>query len=321
MNQFTTLLRREFWEHRNVFLFVPLGLSAFLVLMMTLSLFVMNMDAHNDSELNISTQGQGDSSYESDWSERDTALVRDIYIHKIRELADADPEHRQQVMNKFLVMLSAPVRTVLLFVIFFYLLGSLYDERKDQSVMFWKSMPVSDFKEVGSKLVSGLMVAPLIALACIAVTDICALSMGSILAALADTSIWSVIWSPANLIYHWFSMALYFLMQVIWLFPVFAWIVFVSAFARSIPLLWVFGIPIAIMIAEKVLFSVSWFSQFIANHMKPVGQLSMQSFSEYSLQTWQLAEMFTDIELWVGIVAGALLIYGAVWKRGRSDGS
>ena len=43
MNQFATLLKREFWEHRSVFLFVPAAISAFLILMMILSVFLVNM--------------------------------------------------------------------------------------------------------------------------------------------------------------------------------------------------------------------------------------------------------------------------------------
>ena len=51
------------------------------------------------------------------------------------------------------------------FVVFFYCLGSLYDERKDRSVLFWKSLPVSDRDTVLSKALSALVVAPTLAIA------------------------------------------------------------------------------------------------------------------------------------------------------------
>ena len=51
------------------------------------------------------------------------------------------------------------------FVVFFYCLGALYDERKDRSVLFWKSLPMSDRETVLSKVASAIVVAPLIAIA------------------------------------------------------------------------------------------------------------------------------------------------------------
>ena len=52
---------------------------------------------------------------------------------------------------------------VLGFVVFFFCLGSLYDERKDRSVLFWKSLPLSDGETVLSKAASALVVAPSLA--------------------------------------------------------------------------------------------------------------------------------------------------------------
>ncbi|GAE49902.1 membrane protein [Xanthomonas arboricola pv. pruni str. MAFF 311562] len=53
---------------------------------------------------------------------------------------------------------------VLAFVVFFYSLGSLYDDRRDRSVLFWKSLPVSDVQTVLSKAAWALLLAPLIAI-------------------------------------------------------------------------------------------------------------------------------------------------------------
>jgi ABC-2 type transport system permease protein len=55
-----------------------------------------------------------------------------------------------------------PVLMVLGFLVFFYCLGALHDERRDRSLLFWKSLPVSDYTTVMSKLLLAVVVAPLI---------------------------------------------------------------------------------------------------------------------------------------------------------------
>jgi ABC-2 type transport system permease protein len=205
-----------------------------------------------------------------------------------------------------------------MFVIFFYLLGSLYEERKNRSILFWKSMPVSDLSVVCSKLISALVVAPAIVLVCIAFTQIVALMMASVLAAMADTEIWSVIWSPANLFSRWGFMTVFFLVQVVWSLPLFGWVLFVSAYSRSIPLMWVIGAPIVVVIVEQVLTPVDWFSGFVERHFQPYGGLQMGASN---MDTLRIVDMFTDVDMWAGILVGVGFLAGAVWKRGRSEAS
>jgi len=321
MNQFITLLKREFLEHRSIFLFVPAAISIFLVLMMALSVFVVNMEIGDDPDTNISIgdrrhETRDEERFDSNGDSKVFASVRDIYTMKIQELAATDREYREEQISRFLMGLSAPVQVVLMFVIFFYLLGSLYEERKNRSILFWKSMPVSDLSVICSKLTSGLIVAPAIALVCIAFAQISALVMASVLGAMADTEIWSVIWSPANLFSHWGHMTGFFMVQVIWSMPLFCWVLLVSAFARSIPLIWVIGVPIAVVIAEQILFPFDWFSDFFTRHSQPYGGLQMGAAN---MDTTLIVDMLSDMDLWLGILVGVAFIAGAVWKRGRSE--
>ena len=52
------------------------------------------------------------------------------------------------------------VNIVLGVVVFFFCLGALFDDRKDRSVLFWKSLPISDQATVLSKVAMALVVAP-----------------------------------------------------------------------------------------------------------------------------------------------------------------
>jgi ABC-2 type transport system permease protein len=312
------MLKREFWEHQSIFLFVPAAISAFVVLLMVLSVFFVNMNISDGPDTIISV-GDDHREYQHEDSNHDAKVigsVRDIYTMKIQELAAADHEYRADQISKLLLGLAAPVKAVLMFVIFFYLLGSLYEERKNRSILFWKSMPVSDLSVICSKLASALVVAPVIALVCIAVTQIIALLMASVLAAIAGTEIWSVIWSPADLFSHWSRTTAFFMVQIFWSMPLFCWVVLVSAYARSIPLMWVFGIPLAVSIAEYILFSIDWFSSFVTRHSQPFGGLQMGASN---VDTLLVADVLSSVDLWAGILIGIAFIAGAIWKRGRSE--
>jgi ABC-2 type transport system permease protein len=317
MNQFATLLKREFWEHRSVFLFVPAAISAFLILMMILSVFLVNMEISDGPETIVII---GDEQHEiREDSHHDMKVfgsVRDIYTMKIQELAATDYKYRAKQLNMFLRALVTPINIVLMFVIFFYLLGSLYEERKNRSILFWKSMPVSDFSVISSKLASALILAPIIVLVCGGVTQVFALLLASVLAALAGIEIWSVIWSPADLFSRWGVTAVFFMMQIVWSLPLIGWVLLVSAFSRANPLIWVFGVPIAVSIAEQIIFSIDWFGSFVTRHAQPYGGLKVSTFD---MDSQLLVDMITDVDLWVGVLIGVAFIAGAIWKRGRNE--
>src|SRR3546814_13401578 len=87
---------------------------------------------------------------------------------------------------------------VLAFVVFFYCLGALYDERKDRSVLFWKSLPVSDAQTVLSKVGSAVVVAPVLAVIASLVTMIGFMVMLSIVVLFHGGNQWTLLWGPAS---------------------------------------------------------------------------------------------------------------------------
>jgi ABC-2 type transport system permease protein len=317
MNPFITLLKRELWENQSIFLYVPVCISFFMIILMLLSLFVMNVEI--GGKVHISTH-QGDDNHEifidSDEDSDAGMPIRELYIAQIRELASEEPEARSLRINKVLMMLNGPLRGVLFFVIFFYLIGCLYEERKNRSILFWKSMPVSDLATVGSKLMSALIVAPVIYFGCILLTDICALIMGSILAILAEVPVWDVIWRPLSLFAHWFTLVLFFFLYSCWILPLIGWVMFVSSFAKSIPLVWTIGIPVGIGIAEAILFSSAVFKDFVVRHVSlNLGVLSNNGM----LDAQSIIDLTINLDMVLGLAIGVVFMLAAVWKRGGSD--
>ena len=121
MNAFLTLLKREWLEAKTPFLWFPVAALAVLVSVSLLALLIWGF-----GEVNVYIQSEGDASssflFINQWSEQDWLLR----------------------MTSFRSMVAAPFYLIYLAAAVFMLLGALYDERRDHSVLFWKSLPVSD---------------------------------------------------------------------------------------------------------------------------------------------------------------------------------
>ena len=115
-----TLVRREFWEHRALWL-APLVVAALLALVAAIGRVHIDMDDAPD----LSSEQQ-----------------------------------RVALFSIIQWVLAMPLYIVIIFVGSFYLLDCLYAERKDRSIRFWKSWPVSDGLTVCAKLLVGLVIAP-----------------------------------------------------------------------------------------------------------------------------------------------------------------
>jgi len=151
-----------------------------------------------------------------------------------------------------------------------YLLSALYEERKDRSILFWKSLPVSDFQVVLSKALMGLVVIPglyLLAamLTFMLVTVVLSLGMTFLL--------------PGTALFDGFLMAglavggealRVFALQIIWGAPVFLWVLLVSGLARGQPLIWAMGIPLLVLVVEKSLLSEARVFDWFYAHATPL---------------------------------------------------
>ena len=99
-------------------------------------------------------------------------------------------ELREQKLFQVFHSLSLPFFVVLTFVVFIYLIGSLYEDRKDRSILFWNSMPVSNTATVLIKLVTALVAVPAVYLVCAFIVQVLFLLVVSIAAMGHDIEWW-----------------------------------------------------------------------------------------------------------------------------------
>ena len=132
MNRLMALTKREFWENKGAFRTTPLVIGGIFLAAMVMFLITFN---HFDNEFQS---------------------LKEL----LRFIAQQDIDLRTKVAYAVHLEMSVFFSMVLAFVVFFYLLGSLYDDRKDRSILFWKSLPASDTLTIASKLLSAMIVAP-----------------------------------------------------------------------------------------------------------------------------------------------------------------
>ena len=140
----------------------------------------------------------------------------------------------------------------------FYSLEALHGERRERSILFWKSMPVSDLVVVMSKASIPLIVLPLLSFATVVVTELIMLSLASVVLMGSGLSV-ATLWTP---VFQMSLMLLYHLVTVhmLWYAPMYGWLLLVSSWARRAAFLWAALPWLAIGVVEKIAFNTTHFA-------------------------------------------------------------
>ncbi|MEO7199793.1 MAG: ABC-2 transporter permease, partial [Dokdonella sp.] len=248
---FRLLLRREFWEHRGGFLRAPLVAGAIFLLLTIMGLGIGEMAAkrlaHN------TTSGATTTSHGININGSNVA-INGLNLGKLTK--DMGPDDMRQLGGVVDVSLYGAAIwpfIALAFVVFFYCLGSLYDDRKDRSVLFWKSLPVSDAQTVWSKVASATLVAPALAVIAAVATVIGFLILSSIVVMFHGGNPITLLWGPGSPLTVMGHLIASVPVYAIWALPTVGWLMLCSAWAPSKPFLWAVMIPVFAGIF------VSWF--------------------------------------------------------------
>lgn len=200
-----------------------------------------------------------------------------------------------------------------------YCLDALYGERRDRSILFWKSLPVSDTTTVLAKASIPIVILPLLGFV---VTVVLQLIMAVISSAVLSANGLSVaaFWEHLSFA-HTSLLLLYHLVGVHGLSwaPFFGWMLLVSAWARRAPLVWAFLPPIVIAIVERIAFNTSHFGAMLGARLS-----GSQSVATSASGGMMMDPMTTHVTLarfvsapgfWIGLVLTALFLAAAVRLR------
>jgi ABC-2 type transport system permease protein len=314
------LIRRELWEHQGMLIRTPLiiaGLMALFVGAMLLSgnnmVFMLNgqqttlADAINGADLSASGK---------------SALLF-------------------MMANSYMAA-AAPILMVLGFLVFFYCLSALHDERMDRSLLFWKSLPVSDASTVLSKALVALVVAPAIALAIGTLLSLLLLLMLCSAVALKGINLFPALLATPELYLTPLRVAALLPVYVLWALPTVGWLLMVSSWARSKVFLWAVGAPLLVGAfaiwaskAYELGWNGAWFMQEIVARVllgavpgawllfdqQQRAELMNQADQRFDLasivnHSWT---MLGSSNLWIGVAAGSALLAAAIQIRRRRE--
>jgi ABC-2 type transport system permease protein len=203
------------------------------------------------------------------------AMVAGLYLmpalfgqFQLQRLDPVTTEQAHAMVGFSSAILQMLVFLVVGIVLFFYLLDSLYAERKDRSILFWKSLPVSDALTVTSKLAVALLVIPLYTYALCIAGDL--LARGVLIARQSAGAVGAgfPLWHGPTWIKSQGLMLTMLLASVLWYAPIAAYLTFVSAWARRSVVLWAVVPPLALVIIESVALGTGHVSAFIRNRLE-----------------------------------------------------
>jgi len=297
------LIKREIWEHRSIWV-TPAAIAVVTILMAATGLAI----------------GEG-FRYAADM-----AIVGASNV--------GETERRALLTGAlsgvtFLFVFAMWILTV------FYCLDSLYAERKDKSILFWRSLPITDTETVVSKLVVALLAIPGVTLVGIVVTQLANLVVMSIWVSGKGGSPGHLLWDFGALFDIWGATLIFLVTVPLWLSPFVGWFLFVSAFAKRSPLLVAFLPIVVVPMLERMILGTSYLAKaiFVRSAKMPLfGDISPEKLFDEErmalaaenvslLSMIDVGRFLLSPSLWTGLVVCGLFTTAAIYVRRYRDES
>jgi len=343
MNRFGWLVRREFWEHRAIWVAPAIVLAVLLVGAVSGNIFIGERAAVVDPTTldddqraaieELKRVAADDTLSDAERSERMEGLKDQLeevgHVSPDEALALIPAEKRAKLVTVVYVAVTAVMFMVLGTIGFFYALDSLYADRRDRSVLFWKSLPLSDTETVLSKYAVGVVAIPLVAsVAAILAQLVVALGI-TVKGAIAGNDV-SVMWDGSVLGASMGLTGVITAASMLWYAPLVAYLMLASAWAPKSPFLWAVLPPMALVLLEKIAFGTNQLWQFITFRLFGVVKALFGDDSQIPGVVIRrdeltqgvgtgIVDLFTSPSMLLGLVAAAALVVGTIWVRRYRD--
>ena len=271
-------VRRELWENRSVYI-APLAAAAVFLIGFLVSLIFLPA--------------------------------------RMRALSALDLAHQREAIAMPYDMIAGLMMITAMIVGAFYCLGAFQSERRDRSILFWKSLPVSDLTAVLAKAIVPIVILQLLAFAITFATQLIMLLLSSIVLwanGLSVTTLWTQLSFPRMsllLLYHLVTV------HALWYAPFYGWLLLVSAWARRAAFLWATLPLIAIGVVEKIVFHTSHLGTMLEKRLGG----GAEAFTMPNTMPMNPMTHLTPVTylaspgLWLGLLFTALCLAAAVRLR------
>jgi len=293
-------IKKELWEFNGMLKWVPITLAGVFIFIPLLSVLLngINMDLIIKEIAEISEE-----------------------LGRLTQMQQTD--RLSEIFFVGAIALFTPFIAIGFIVQVYYFVTCLFDERRDQSVMFWRSLPVSDEMTIGSKLLTGAVVIPVIFFAAATVLMLLMLVLAIVACVILsvgfDISLWGML-ASANILsgvgYIWLTLV----PIAIWLLPLYSWLMLASVYANKAPFLWAVLPIVALLVIEAIVvhylhLSEPFFGHFIADYFSitPENLMNVSVEQEKSRST-ALLLLIKQIDYRTVLVSAGLLA-ATYWFR------
>ena len=201
----------------------------------------------------------------------------------------------------------------------FYCLDALYGERRERSILFWKSLPVSDPTTVLSKMTIPLVILPLVAFAIIVCTQFAMFLMTSGVL-LAHGMSPATTWTNVPFFQNWLVLLYGLVVIALWHAPIYGWALLVSGWVRRATFLWAALPPLAIAAFEKITFNTSYFSAMLKERVFGFAPNAFDFAGRHNPTVDSLIQLtpgryLCTPGLWIGLIFAAGFVIAAIRLR------
>lgn len=321
MNTYLMLVRRELWEHRSLWI-APLVWVGIILVMFTWGTFQLERD-----------QDFGEFS-----SATSVEQLRDLSAEKRAEIQRAleyDNDRKQTVYAASYLAIGGLISGFVCIVVFFYLIDCLFTERRDRSILFWKSMPVSDAQVVLSKFLTAMVVIPAGVILLSAATQLALLGIWNLRFAGSVIGMFTPDWDILSWLRSMVIEAGMMLGGVMWYAPIAAYFLLLSVWVKRLVFLWAIVPLVAAPLLEILFLRTHHVANFLNDRFTGyVRELNLEPTSmrishanadmprvQDLFDNLDMSGMFTSLEAWIGLAAAAALLFATIRIRRFRDDS
>jgi len=293
-----TMIRREIQEHKLAFIYAPFIVA--LVLCLVIISVYLGLTDIQTTTFNFST---------------------DLYDEEFQEdMLQATPESKTAVIRAGLTVLGLPILLTVGFGLLAYSLSTFADERKDRSLIFWRSLPVSDLTTVMSKLIFVVIVIPLLVVPNLFLLQLISLLSVSVYFVTNDIVSFGYVWT-SYFISDWFRIIFSLWAQALWSLPILLWLMLAGTYFKK-PVIGAIVPLVALVVLEGIIFKANNIQEFIENRLGFWSRSDSFPIEYAEARVVDISDIYlllTTQAFWIGILASVILIAGIVYTRSTNN--
>ncbi len=290
-----TLLSREYWEHKILLLWLPLGITA-LVLVLQLGAGLLDLDegAFNASYSRHTQVETEDHTQVITEHHTGAAAVKRLLFGQQADGTGGAPGFAIS-LTAFTLLISLCLIVALLI----YAHGSLYGDRQRREMLFWHSLPVSEAQNLAVKLLMICVLLPAIYSLMLLVYG-----LGSLVQFPAWNNLLLLLVKVTNLTLGSILFTVIFL-------PLISWVLFCSAAARRSPIFLSLLLPMAVGLVLRMTLGTNYLTSVIGRYFSAVWDKVRMGPETLRQQV----DFLTSTEFLPALLVSVVLLAACVWLR------